>query len=60
MARSGHVTLVIVIAMLAAGGVTAAHADEAVGVWSRWRGRDAAGQGGEGAFPVAWSADAWV
>lgn len=28
--------------------------------WSRWRGRDAAGDGGDGSFPPAWSEDAWA
>ena len=60
MGRSGHVTLRIALAVLAIGGGWVAVADETVGAWSRWRGRDAAGQGGEASFPVTWSADAWA
>jgi outer membrane protein assembly factor BamB len=54
MARLGHVTLLVCWALLAVG------ADETGSPWSRWRGRDAAGQGGDGSFPVDWSADAWA
>ncbi len=52
----------VMMAALVAGGVqgrVAAEGSEQSG-WSRWRGRDAAGAGGEAIFPAQWSADAWA
>jgi outer membrane protein assembly factor BamB len=60
MARMGYVALIVVGAVLANEGMLAVDADETGGDWSRWRGRNAAGDGGEAVFPAQWSADAWA
>jgi outer membrane protein assembly factor BamB len=60
MAHMRYLVWLLVWGSMAVGGAWLVRADEAVDAWSRWRGRDAAGQGGEGAFTVAWSADAWA
>ena len=60
MARMGYVALIVVGAVLANDGMLAVDADDTGGDWSRWRGRNAAGDGGEAVFPAQWSADAWA
>jgi outer membrane protein assembly factor BamB len=61
MKKATLIVSVTMAALVAGGGQgrVAAEGPEQSG-WSRWRGRDAAGQGGEASFPVAWSADAWA